>query len=79
MQFDYYHPFKDKEGNIKPGIKPQVKSWADIKKIMSEKWFVERIDKVRSAPNKEKKAIAKKNVPGVIFVGKTESTRMASA
>ena len=79
MQFDYYHPFKDKEGNIKPGIKPQVKSWADIKKIMSEKWFAERIDKVRSAPNKEDKAIAKKNVPGVIFVGKTESTRMASA
>ena len=79
MQFDYYHPFKDKEGNIKPGIKPQVKSWADIKKIMSEKWFAERIDKVRSAPNKEEKAIAKKNVPGVIFVGKTESTRMASA
>ena len=79
MQFDYYHPFKDKEGNIKPGIKPQVKSWADIKKIMSEKWFAERIDKVRSAPNKEEKAIAKKNVPGVIFTGRTESTRMASA
>ena len=79
MQFDYYHPFKDKEGNMKPGIKPQVKSWADIKKIMSEKWFAERIDKVRSAPNKEEKAIAKKNVPGVIFTGRTESTRMASA
>ena len=79
MQFDYYHPFKDKEGNIKPGIKPQVKSWADIKKIMSEKWFAERIDKVRSAPNKEEKAIAKKNVPGLIFTGRTESTRMASA
>ena len=79
MQFDYYHPFKDKEGNIKQGIKPQVKSWADIKKIMSEKWFAERIDKVRSAPNKEEKAIAKKNVPGVIFTGRTESTRMASA
>jgi hypothetical protein len=34
---------------------------------------------VRSAPNKEEKAIAKKNVPGVIFTGRTESTRMASA
>ena len=79
MQFDYYHPFKDKEGNIKPGIKPQVKNWADIKKIMSEKWFAERIDKVRSAPNKEEKAIAKKNVPGVIFVGRTDTTRKASA
>ncbi len=79
MRFDYYHPFTDKEGNIKPGIKPQVKSWADIKKIMSEKWFVERIDKVRSAADKDEKAIAKKSVPGVIFTGRTESTRMASA
>ena len=79
MQFDYYHPFTDKAGKVKPGIKPQVKSWAEIKKIISEKWFVERIDKVRSAPNKEEKAIAKKNVPGVIFTGRTKTTRMASA
>ena len=43
MRFDYYHPFTDKEGNIKPGIKPQVKSWADILLVVHAQGFGQRL------------------------------------
>ena len=73
MNFDLYLPFKDKNGVIKPGIRPLSLSWTDIKKEMSKKEVVSIINEIRSG-KKERKT----HLPSICFVGKTTKTRAAA-
>lgn len=72
MYFDLYYPFKDKNGVIKPGVKPTRLEWSDIRKVMESEFVNETIDKIREG-DKE----LKKSLPAICFTGVCSKTRAA--
>lgn len=77
MIFDVYFPFTNKAGARCPGIHPHHMSWNEILNLCATSEHKAKVAAVRTAPNKEEKAKAKKEVPGIVFVGSTTKTRMA--
>lgn len=75
MIFDVYEPWKNKEGRIVPGVKPHPMEWSEIKaKVLARKDVREKI-----MAHREGKEGMKIQLPAICFVGRSTSTRKASA
>ena len=75
MIFDVYEPWKNKEGRIVPGVKPHPMEWSEIKaKVLARKDVREKI-----MAHREGKEGMKIQLPAICFVGRSKSTRKASA
>lgn len=76
MIFDVYYAFRNKAGQVCPGIKPHPMDWAQIKRDVLKSENVRRLVKqYRETGDPE----LKKWLPSICFVGRSTSTRMASA
>ena len=76
MTFDVYYSFRNKEGKVCPGIKPNPMEWAEIKeKVLNAPHVKVNVDKYRNTGDTE----AKMWLPAINFVGTSKSTRMNSA
>lgn len=74
MIFDVYFPFKNREGNLCPGVKAYTKGWRDILDISNMPIVTENVDAYRNGF-----AGAKKNLPAICFTGHSKSgKRLAS-
>lgn len=76
MKFDVYFPFKNKEGKLCPGVKPQSMSWGEIYELMRHERQRRLVNQVRTLEGDER-AEAKKQLPAVCFCGRTSKTRAA--
>lgn len=76
MIFDLYRPFKDKEGKVKPGVKPIPTEWSDIVKIMDSKEVRDLVDKCRR--DLVHKSEYKMQLPAICFTGKSTGKRANS-
>ena len=75
MIFDVYEPFKNKEGRIVPGVKPHPMEWSEIKaKVLTRQDVREKI-----VAHREGQEGMKIQLPAICFVGRSTSTRKASA
>lgn len=73
MNFDVYYPFKDKDGNIKPGIKPYSKTFEEVLRVFGNENVKATIKLIREG-NKD----LKKSLPAVCWLGTTTKTRAAA-
>lgn len=75
MIFDVYYAFRNKEGKVCPGIKPNPMEWADIKsKVLNSKQVKDNVEKYRAGDEE-----AKRWLPAINFVGSSKTTRMNAA
>ena len=75
MIFDVYYAFRNKEGKVCPGIKPNPMEWAEIKsKVLESKVVRDLVDKYRAGDEESKRWL-----PSIGFVGSCQSTRMNAA
>lgn len=75
MIFDVYYAFRNKEGKVCPGIKPNPMEWAEIKsKVLESKVVRDLVAKYRAGDEESKRWL-----PSIGFVGACQSTRMNSA
>lgn len=76
MNFDVYFPFKNKKGELFPGIKAKPMNWEDIKKVMASERVCNLIDRIREADkagDKDLKASLKKQLPSVCWTGRSKT------
>lgn len=70
MKFDIYKPWTDKNGVVKPGIRPIALTWQQIKDLCDSDSQKELIAKAREVlSDKKAYAEAKKLIPAVVFTG----------
>ena len=75
MIFDVYYAFRNKEGKVCPGIKPNPMEWAEIKsKVLESKVVKDLVAKYRAGDEESKRWL-----PSIGFVGACQSTRMNAA
>lgn len=75
MKFDVYYAFRNKEGRVCPGVKPNPMEWADIKKnILEAPNTMNLVERYRNG-----EAECKMWLPAINFVGVSKSTRRNSA
>ncbi len=75
MTFDVYYAFRNKEGKVCPGIKPNPMEWAEIKsKVLESQVVKDNVAKYRAGD-----AEAKLWLPAINFVGSSKTTRMNAA
>lgn len=76
MIFDVYNPIKTKDGALVPGVKPEPHDWGWITDniLKNPKWN-EQIDEYRKTGD----ATLKSSLPAINFVGRSTTTRKASA
>ena len=74
MNFDVYFPFKDKDGNQKPGIKAFPKRWEEIIAITQAAYVKDAIMRYRGGD-----AEAKKALPAICFNGRSKSGKRRAA
>lgn len=75
MTFDVYFPFTDRNGVMKPGIRPFPKTWTEIRDLCGSPEHKARIAAVRTAQSKDEMSDAKKKIPSICFVGICSKTR----
>lgn len=75
MKFDVYFPFKDKNGNLKPGVKPHPMEWKQIKELMKDKTACKWIAEFRKTGDKS----IKEQLPAVCFTGTCQGERRLNA
>lgn len=76
MIFDVYNPIKTKDGALVPGVKPEPHDWGWIvDNILKNERWCKQIDEYRKTGNKELKS----SLPSICFVGRSTTTRQASA
>lgn len=75
MTFDVYYAFRNKEGKVCPGVKPNPMEWAEIKsKVLDSQVVKDNVAKYRAGD-----AEAKLWLPAINFVGSSKTTRMNAA
>lgn len=75
MTFDVYYAFRNKEGKVCPGVKPNPMEWAEIKsKVLESQVVKDNVAKYRQGD-----AEAKLWLPAINFVGSSKTTRMNAA
>lgn len=75
MIFDVYYAFRNKEGKVCPGVKPNPMEWADIKsKVLDSQVVKDNVAKYRAGDSE-----AKLWLPAINFVGSSKTTRMNAA
>lgn len=75
MIFDVYYAFRNKEGKVCPGVKPNPMEWAEIKsKVLDSQVVKDNVAKYRAGD-----AEAKLWLPAINFVGSSKTTRMNAA
>lgn len=74
MNFDVYYPFRGKDGNLQPGIKPTTMDWNSIKMyILMNEEVRDKVDRVRQGEKD-----LKRELPAICYVGKCNGTRRDS-
>ena len=75
MIFDVYYAFRNKDGKVCPGVKPNPMEWAEIKsKVLQSQVVIDNVAKYRQGD-----AEAKLWLPAINFVGSSKTTRMNAA
>lgn len=75
MIFDVYYAFRNKEGKVCPGVKPNPMEWAEIKsKVLESQVVKDNVAKYRAGDGE-----AKLWLPAINFVGSSKTTRMNAA
>ena len=65
MKFDVYFPFTNKAGAKCPGIKPHQYDGGAVLLLIGSKEHIEKVNKVRNAPDKKAYEEAKKDLPAI--------------